>query len=195
MAFITDPDELPLPLTWSLRFGNPVDTPISSYQRCLNFCIRAFGAGVKKGDKVQYLGSDPRFFVPTELSSFCEVATLNNEVGVLLVIRPIDGEREKSPEAFLERCKRLSRKHPEYLMYATEKAPLQAFIPIGQIAIDGEPIFDSRADKQHIQKLYSDFLSLLDTGAMPIAPEKAIALRVAIQMLDSAIVAEDEFCF
>ena len=52
---------------------------------------------VKKGDKVQYLGSDPRFFVPTELSSFCEVATLNNEVGVLLVIRPIDGEREKSP--------------------------------------------------------------------------------------------------
>lgn len=204
MALISDPNELPFSLTWSLTFGNKVNSPSTPYQRCLNFCIRAFGAGVKtksfdagvkKGDEVTYLRSDPRFYVPTHLSSFCEVGTLNNEVGVELVIRPIDGENTKTPPAFLERCNRIAQKHSEYQFFVAENGPLQVFIPIGVIADDGEPVLDERADKGRISDLYSQFLEVLDTGAMPIDAERAEALRDSIQKLDQAIVAEDEFCF
>lgn len=131
MAIINDLDELPGVITWSHTWANQIDKPQTHQENCLNFCIKAFGLGVKGGDgeSVRYLKSDPRFYLPTRL---CEVAIEGDTVGVSFILRPDDAVAADH-DLVMRRVVRLDERYPKLLFGLSESSIVHVFRPIGRV--------------------------------------------------------------
>lgn len=189
MAIITDVEDSALALTMSRKWFSKVDKAVSAHQRCLNYCISAFGSGVTSGDDVCYVPSDPRYYLPTE---FCDVATLLWDVGALFLFRP-DADFAANPFV-KERVARLDVFDSSLQYFASPESVVTVFVPFGRIAAPGLPELDHRADKARLKELWETIRKALDTGSLPGDEELKATLDASLAALGAPDEGVFEFC-
>jgi hypothetical protein len=192
MTILTDHEASPLTLTMSHTWGPKIDKPVSVYQKCLNFCISAFGAGVSKRGAKCFLRSDPRHYLVTQ---FCEVAIEQNSdrVGVSMLLKP---EAAISADIPLvnTRVARLEALNGGNSYYVSDDGIVHVFVPIGRVILNGEPSLDEGANKKKIEGMYNDFLQLLNTGQLPSDLLVQYELEQLIQEPTHQANGEVDFC-
>lgn len=190
MALI-NAEALALNLTWSHTWSTKIDNPITPHAKCLEFCIKAFGAGVIKNGEQSYLRSDPRYYLHTRL---CEVATDGDIVGVSFVLQPDDAVL-KERSLVMRRVERFMALHPELKIYVSKSGIVQSFLPIGQVILNGEPSLGGNADKDRIGQVYQDFLQLLNTGCLPGESDLQESVVEALRCLAETPGDDLAFCY
>lgn len=183
-------DDLPLDLTMSHMWSFKVPEPKTTYQKCLNFCSSAFGQGIIRGDKKAYLLTDPRHYLFDDLS---EVATDGEDIGISLLIRP-DESVLATPLLMRSRIERFDAAHPKIKLYINPEGPVQVFVPIGRVILNGEPSLAFDGYKDQIPQIHRELEALINTGIMPGYPHAQEAINSAFQSLMEQPCDEAVFC-